>query len=573
MKNLFHTMKVMKREKKDIVISIMAGFVAGVTAVGLFGASGYLISKSALAPPLYALIVVTSLVKLLGFIRAGSRYAERYFSHRATFTVLSHLRVSFFEKLEPLAPTIFQSYKSGDLLARIVGDIESLQHYFLRVFYPPIVAMMVFLATMLFTSFYSIYVAAILVIGLFLTTCLVPAYYTIKQQKKAPEVRRKRGVLSTEVTEFLYGFRDLKIYHKLGEKETRLGVASNEYVQEQKSASLNLISGQSLHTFVSLFITWLVLSIGAYLVSTNQLDGIWLAMLVLISLTVFEEVGAMATFPMYLQESQDAAGRLSAFMKTEDREGRQKNETDSMPPLSEPLSIEMDHVTFQFPDSSRPVIQEMTLSISSGQKIAIVGPSGSGKSTLLQLILNIYDATEGEVRLNDLSVKNWKKERIWKNTKVVLQDNHFFHGTVKDNLQLAADRVRDDEMVSALEKVSLHSFSLEQPVYEKGANLSGGEKQRLAIARAMLKPGRLWLLDEPVSSVDAWTTKQVYHQLFEEASQDTLLLVSHRLAGLEMMDKIIVMDKGRIIEAGAYDELLDRKGYFYEMVQIEKNLF
>src|SRR5699024_6808930 len=139
---LAYVVKLTIKEKKDIFLSIFFGFLTGLTAVSLFAASGYLISKAALAPPLYALILLTASVKLLGFMRALSRYGERYFSHRATFTMLSNLRVSFYNKLEPLAPRIFQKYRSGDLLARIVGDVETLQDFFLRVFYPPIVLIM-----------------------------------------------------------------------------------------------------------------------------------------------------------------------------------------------------------------------------------------------------------------------------------------------------------------------------------------------------------------------------------------------------------------------------------------------
>lgn len=234
MKGLAEVTKVMMAEKKDILLSIIAGFIAGIAAVGLFAASGYLISKSALAPPLYALIVLTSTVKLLGFVRALSRYGERFFSHRATFTILSNLRVSFFERLEPLAPRIFQHYRSGDLLARIVGDVESLQDYFLRVFYPPIVLVMVFLATILFTMFFSVYTAVVLLVGLVLTVFVVPALFSLRQERIDSRVREGRGALSTEVTELFQGFRDLKIYRQLADKEEALLQSSDDYVAEQE---------------------------------------------------------------------------------------------------------------------------------------------------------------------------------------------------------------------------------------------------------------------------------------------------------------------------------------------------
>src|SRR5699024_9840287 len=222
------------KEKKDVLLSVLAGFIAGIAAVGLFSASGYLLSKAALKTPLYALIILTSTVKLLGFTRALARYIERYVSHRATFTILSNLRVAFFEKLEPLAPAIFGTYRSGDLLARITGDVETLQHYFLRVLYPPVVMIMVFLSTVLFTVYFSVATAVILLVGLALTTFIVPYYIVVKQGKANVEVRDERSKLATYTAEVLHGFRDLKIHQKLLTKEKALNETSEAYIQEQE---------------------------------------------------------------------------------------------------------------------------------------------------------------------------------------------------------------------------------------------------------------------------------------------------------------------------------------------------
>ena len=230
MKGLRSVIKIVLQEKKDVIFSIACGFLAGVTAVGLFSSSGYLISKAALVPPIYSLMVLVAIVKLLGIISALSRYGERYFSHRATFTMLSNLRVSFYKKMEPLAPTIFQNHRSGDLLARIVGDVESLQNYFLRVFYPPIVLVLVFLVTILFTAYFSIEAALLLLLGLLLTTLVVPLVIGMKQRKIDYRVRSERGNLSTEVTEFLYGFRDLKIYQQVDDTEEALLKSADKYL-------------------------------------------------------------------------------------------------------------------------------------------------------------------------------------------------------------------------------------------------------------------------------------------------------------------------------------------------------
>ncbi|KAB7704697.1 thiol reductant ABC exporter subunit CydC [Bacillus aerolatus] len=568
MKDIVSVMKLMMKEKKDILISIFFGFLAGIAAVGLFASSGYLIAKSALAPPLYALTILTASLKLFGFVKAVSRYAERYFSHRATFTILSNLRVSFYEKLEPLAPQVFQKYRSGDLLSRIVGDVESLQNFFLRVFYPPVILVIVFLSTIFFTAFYSIYVALILLAGLILTSFVVPSWFAARQRKVDRHVREGRGELSTEVTEFLYGFRDLKIYQKLEGKEQQLMDASTHYIKEQEQEGIYAMFSETVNKVVSFVVSWFVLAAGAFLVTEGQLDGIFLAMLVMISLTVFENAAPMAALPGHFEDSRSAATRLANVVRNEEWEERAQGCLNSQ----HAPAIDMNGVTFTFPGERREALKNIAIHLPAGSKTAIVGPSGSGKSTLLQLLLKIYPVNEGGIRFDGMSLEQLTQESIWKESNVVLQENHFFFGTIRDNLLLAKDGLTDEEMKAALAKVQLEGFSLSDPVFEKGENLSGGEKQRLAISRAILKGAPLWLMDEPTSSVDALTERFIYDHLFEEAKDATVVLISHRLTGLEKMDQIIVLEQGAIIESGTYDELMAKKGYFYEMKQIEKNV-
>lgn len=570
MKDLAIVIKLMMVEKKDVFLSILLGFTAGIAAVGLFASSGYLISKAALMPPIYALTVMIALLKLFGFARALSRYGERYFSHRATFTILSNLRVSFYEKLEPLAPGIFQKYRSGDLLSRIVGDVESLQNFFLRVFYPPIVLVMVFLSTIFFFSFYSVYIALVIFLGLLLTGFVVPAIFAWKQRKILSRVREERGELSTEVTELLYGFRDLKIYQKLTGKEEQLVKAADSYLKEQEREGVQSMFNQSVNSFASLFVSWMVLALGAFLVVEGDLNGLFLAMLVMISLTVFENATPMAVFPNHLEDSRRAATRLYSVVREENKAN--SDEPVETLPIGEALDVELEKVSFTFPDEQRVTLNEINLRLPAGSKTAIVGPSGSGKSTVLQLLLKIQEADTGSVRMGGIPVSQVVQENLWENTNVVLQENHFFYGSIRDNLMLAGEELEDSLLLSALAKVRLDHFSLDDRVLEKGENLSGGEKQRLAIARAMLKGGRLWLLDEPTSSVDVLTEKMIFDHLFEQAKEDTLVLVSHRLTGLEKMDQIIVMEQGWIVETGSFVELMERKGYFYEMKQIEKSV-
>lgn len=558
--------KAMMGERKDIILSILGGFIAGIAGVALFSASGYMISQTVFAPPLYTLIVLTSLVKLLGFLRAASRYGERLYSHRATFSMLSRLRTSFFAKLVPLTPGILNKNRSGDLLARIVGDVESLQHYFLRVAYPPIIVVMVFLATMLFTASFSFWIVCLFVLGMLGTALVVPGIVLLGQRKMHGRVREQRALLSTEVTEVLYGFRDLKVYGQLAKREQQLQQTSAVLASEQQRAAGHLLRGQSLHAFVTFLISWGVLVLGAYLIMDGALAGVFLAMLVMASLTVFEEAAAMATLPAYKQDSEHAAKRLAETVSPSAVQSLRSSSTLSN---DHPVSVELSDVTFQFEGEWRPALKNITLNILPGSKTAIVGPSGSGKSTLIELLLKLRAPTAGVVRLNGVSVKELDEQSVWETANVVLQQSHFFRGTVRDNLLVDGEEHADDTLLDILTRVQLPMMTLTDEVFEKGENLSDGEKQRLAMARAMLRKGRLWLLDEPTSSLDYVTEQRVMKHLYEQADGDTLLLICHRLIGLEGMDRIVVIEQGSIVEMGSYTELMKKKGYFYEMKQIE----
>lgn len=572
MRDLMMVVKVTFVEKRDIVLSIIFGFIGGISAIGLFALSGYLIAKSALTPPIYTLMILVSSVKLLGIISAISRYGERYFSHRGTFTMLSHLRVKFYDRLEPLAPSIFHKFRSGDLLARIVGDVEALQNFFLRVLYPPIVSLLVFLCTIFFTMFYSFEIALILFSGFVLIIFIIPAILSLRQRKVESKLRESRGALSTELSEFLFGFRDLKIYQKLDEKEQKLRQSASTYLKEQKQVSTYNLFSEISHTFLTLFISFTVLGVGAYLVSVGELDGIFLAMLVLISLTAFENTAAMSVFPSYLEDSRQAAERLENVVGMEREQANLQEEKEELVLTASP-NIRLAGVSFRFPNEARNTLSYISLTLPPQSKTAIVGPSGSGKSTLMQLLLKIYTVDQGDILINNQSINQLSEESIWKNTNVVLQKNHFFYGTIRDNLLIAGNDLTDEEMSSALEKVNLSHFTLNDQVLEKGENLSGGEQQRLAIARALLKKAPVWYLDEPTSSLDSITEKQIYNYLFEEAKNDTVVIISHRLTGLERMDQIIVMDSGEIVEQGTFDELMKKKGYFYKMKKIEQSVF
>lgn len=567
MGELKNVLRLTLKEKRDVTLAVVFGFIAGSAAVALLASSGFLISEAALTGQMATLVIMAACLKLFGITAAISRYAERLFSHRATFTMLSNLRVEFFRKLAPLAPGIFNKHRSGDLLARIVGDVESLQNFLLRVFYPPVVLILVFVSTILFTAYYSVYIALALFLGLLLTVFIIPAIFAVRRRKQDWRIRAARGELSTETTEFLYGFRDLKIYQQLGNRKEELKKVSNLYAEERRKEGKEASFSQTVNGMAALLISWLVLGIGAYTVAAGQLDGLFLAMLVMISLAVFENVGPMAAFPSHYEESRKAAERLDEVVAEEERDNLLEGIQDG------PFGISVEDVSYSYEKDGRNAIEKAVMNFSPGTKTAIVGPSGSGKSTLMQLLLGTAAPDAGTIHFGGVPNSRIDPEELWDRSNIVLQENHFFYGTIRSNLLIAKEEAEDAELEDALRKVQLDSFELSMKVEEKGGNLSGGEKQRLAIARAILKGQPLWLLDEPVSSVDSVTSRIIYDALFDERPNDTFIIISHDLAGLEQMDQIIVMENGQVAETGSYEELMDAKGYFFGLKEIETSIF
>ncbi|GIO19986.1 thiol reductant ABC exporter subunit CydC [Oceanobacillus oncorhynchi subsp. incaldanensis] len=568
MKDISLVLKMMLKEKRDILISIFFGFLAGITAVSLFAASGYLISQAAFAPPIYTLMILVASVKLLGITSAVSRYGERYFSHRGTFTILKNIRLKVYDQIEPLASRLLQKYRSGDILARIVGDVESLQHFFLRVFYPPVVLAAVFTATIFFTMYLSIGVAMTMIGGVIIVLVVFPSIFYLFQKKTAVTMREKRGALSSEFTDYLYGFRELTIFQQAERKKQQLDNNMKQYEEIKAKENRQLAIREAVVIFFSFFIAVIILVQAGFYVSEGNLAGTLLAMLFMIAITVFEDTPSMAVLPAHLEESKASSKRLTEVWEkeTQTEEAVHEIETDV------PIQFDFKDVSIQYPTEKKPAVRLAAFQIKPGTNIAIVGPSGSGKSTLMQAMLTFAPIQSGQLLVNGEELDKIAPDSLWRQLNVSLQHNHFFYGSIYENLRFANKEAGEEACQEALEKVQLSHFSLEDQVLEKGTNLSGGEKQRLALARLFLRDASVWLLDEPTSSLDAITEQEIMEEIEKATKYQTVVTIRHRLTGLEKMDQIIVMNHGEVVEQGTYMELMRKKdGYFKAMKELENS--
>ena len=542
------------QDKKDVLLALLAGTISGLTAVAIFAQSGLLISKAALMPPFYIILILTAFLKLFGVTKSASKYAERYISHRVTFKFISIVRMKFFKKLLPQAH-VLNHYKSGDLLTRITGDVEQLQNFFLRVLYPPFIALFVFIVVILFSLFFSPWISLLLLIGIVLTSIVVP-YILFRRPYSTSTFEKKE--LTILATEYFYGYRDLVLHHQNESKAEELSALYKTYGNSRRKELDQEQTSYLWNQLIALLTSFSVVFVGAYLTSVGQLDGVYLALIVLISLTVFESAVPLALVPIFARHTKNAVDRLEGITS--------KNESDGTLHLKGVIQhIQLHDVSYWYPAATRPALEQLSLNIQAGEKIAIIGPSGCGKTTLLQLLMKEIKRTSGEIRVNTTDINAISSQSMYAHMSTMLQHNHFFSGSIKSNLLMANEEASDEALQKVLKKAQLNK-NLEDPIFEKGGNLSGGEKQRLAFARLLLKDSDLWIVDEPFTSLDVQTEKILFNTLHKEAANKTVIMVTHSLANLDRFDRICVMLRGQIVECGTHQQLLAKKGLYCEML-------
>lgn len=503
-------------QKKTVIYTIVAGTVSGLTAVALFAQSGLLISKAALMPPFYTILILAAFLKLFGVTKSTSKYAERLLSHKVTFHLMSRIRETYFHKLLKQT-SIFTHFKSGDLLERITADVETLQHTFLRVAYPPLLAGAVFLATILFSLIFSWQISLLLMLGYIVSAIAIP-YAFAKWVNIHPQKTREH--LSNHVTEYLYGYETYKHFNLLDVKGNDVLDISSQYAKEQMSTQRQLIFAQTFNHLMALAVAAAVLFAGASAVVDGTLQGVYLAMLLMVTLTVFDLATPLANTPYYVAATAEATNRLQHITS-------EKQVTTDVVLLT---PIELRNVSFQYENGVAPVYNDVSLTIAQGEKVAIIGESGSGKSTFVHLLLKELQPTSGTFYMNGTPLQHIADDSLFRLLGVQLQHNHFFIGTVRENLLLAKPDASDEEMKQLLAYVEL-DFELEDPVEEKALNFSGGERQRLAYARILLQKAPVLLLDEPFSSIDVTLKEKLMRDLCKR--DDTIIIITHDAQSLQ----------------------------------------
>ena len=554
---------VLSPAKWSLVLALIFTFLTVFMNVGLLTVSAWLLASAALQPGLTYLSLAIVGVRFFGVSRAVCRYFERYTSHRMAFQGLYGLRVWFYAHLEPLAPAILKRFGAGDMLGRIMGDIEVLQFFYLRTLIPPAAAIALTILVAYGVSTIDNSLVAPIVLAAFILGLVLPLVVYAHNKQSLTAIGPQQGEYKSLLSDTMDSLEDVISYGN-----EQLVYDRIQHMMSTVDANKGIIErGMNLGNTLFLGGVQITVVIVAIL-AANALTGAWASVMVAVAAigtqAWFEALQPMIAAVHHGAESKVATSRLTALA----HEPIPVVEPNAPKPFNANREITFSDVSFGY-DAHRRIYEHLRLDIKQGQSIAIVGASGSGKTTLFNMLERLYDYSGsihvGDVELKDISIDTWRNA-----LGTITQDTYIFHASFEDNIRLARPDASEADLEYAIDCASLRSVVERLPdgihtiVGSGGHGLSGGERQRVALARLFLRKPQVVLLDEPLEGLDQVTRKALHRDLMEYVQDKTCLYITHQLEGLEHMDRILFMDKGQIIEDGTYEELIALRGHFYE---------
>jgi ATP-binding cassette subfamily C protein CydC len=569
---LLSTFAIARAAAGRLALATMLGAGAVAAAIGLIATSAWLISRSAQRPEESVLALAIVGVQFFALARGLCRYGERLVGHDAAFRVLAEVRVNVYEQLERLAPLGLPAFRSGDLLARLVHDVDALQDVLLRVLPPFAIAIGVGAATVALVWWMLPAAGLILLVALLLAGTLVPWLTGRLATRGESRQAAARAELTASAVDLIEGAPELAVNGATSEQLARALAADSVLAQTAAASARTAGVGQGLTSLCSGLAMWGALVVGVTAVHSGRLSGVLLAGLALIPLVAFELVAGLPAAAQTLQRVRRSAARVSEVMETP-------------PPVLEPASpaslpapphsLRVRGLGFTYPGASRPALDGVDLDLSPGRRVAVVGPSGAGKSTLAGVLLRFLDYREGSVALDGVELADLDGDPLRTVVGLVSQDAHVFDSTLEENLRLARRQASDKQLYAALAGARLLEWTEELPdglsteVGERGARMSGGQRRRLAIARALLADFPVLILDEPGEHLDAPTADAIVADVLASPGKRATLLITHRLSGLEEIDEVLLLDRGRVVERGSHVELLALGGRYAALWQNE----
>jgi thiol reductant ABC exporter CydC subunit len=528
--------------RKRVALSVALGAATVLCGVGLMATAGYLISRAAERPAVLSLTVAIVIVRFFGLTRPVARYLERLASHDLALRVLAQVRVRAYERIEPLAPARLDAYRRGDLLSRLVGDIDSLQNLHLRGTLPPLVALVSGAVSVAVTAAILPAAAVILAVGLVAGGVAVPLVAATVRRRAGAREAAARGALTSDLVETVRGAPELAVYGRTDERLDALAAADRALVHVARRAALADGAANGLGLLVTGATVAGVAAVAVSAHAAGELNRVLIALLALLALASFEALQPLAQSARELAETLAAGERV---LELTEREPDIHDPAKPSPLPTEPFAVELEGVRVRYTSSEPLALDGVSLRLEPGRRVALVGPSGAGKTTVVNLLVRFLDPEAGRVTLGGRDLRGYRQEDVRRAIAVAGQDSHIFSTTIRANVRLARPDATDDELEDALERARLLDWVQSLPdgwdtlVGEEGRQLSGGQRQRLVVARALLANAPVLVLDEPTAHLDTATAERLIDDVLDAAADRTVLLITHRPERLDRMDEVV----------------------------------
>lgn len=573
MRALARLLPLLKGFTGEVLLSLLLGVAAIAAGIGLLGTSAYLIASAALRPSIAELQVAIVGVRFFGISRGVFRYFERLFSHSVNLRFLTCLRDDFYRRVEPGAPSNLMTFRSGDLLEGVMGDHETLQNFYVRVIAPAVVALVIIIGVSFFVGGYALQLGLILALGLVSGGFIHPLFSMLLSKHHLQRLASSRAAVSARMVEVLQGLEDIQVCNA---QQSYFGSLLDEF-EKTGAAQKRLTNISAGSSGLSLLITNLtvlgLLWAAIPLIGTGDFSGISLAVVTLVALASFEAILPMPSAALHLNASAIAASRLNSIGSEAD----EKHESSySGVPSPSPL-LRFDDVSFAYEPETAPLLMNIDFVLQRGRKVALVGASGVGKTSLVNLLLGFTQPLAGKITCAGMDPRYTDPERYRSQIAVLQQSAYLFNDTLRGNLLLAKAEAQDAEIIRVLNEVELADWFSSLPegldtwIGEHGMKMSGGERQRLAIARVLLQEKPLIVLDEPTANLDQLTARRVMKTLFNRAADSGVLLITYDVGLLSLVDEILVISGGKITQRGTLQSLQKQEGDFRRFFALESD--
>jgi len=525
-----------------VALSITLGALAVGFGVALIATAGYLISRGAEQPPILSLTTAIVAVRFFALARPLARYLERLSSHDVALRALGRIRSSVYARIEPLAPAELDAFRRGDLVSRLVGDVDALQGFYVRGLAPPLVALLVAGACVVAVALASPAAAVALAVGLVLAGTFVPLAAFRLARTVGERQAATRGALTSELVELLRGAPEIAAFGREDDALARVRDLDGRLTRLTRRDALVAGLADAASILVAGLTTVAVLAIAVSDHDAGTLDRVLIAALALLALSSFD---AVAPLPGAARELSGTLASGDRVLELVDREPAVRDPATPATAPRGPVHVTIEGVTARYGPDGPNVLEGFDLALPPGRRVALVGPSGAGKTTVTSLLLRFLDPVDGRVTIDGRDARDLRQDDVREAFALAGQDAHVFDSTIRENLRLADPAATDDELLDALGRARLREWvktlpeGLDTLVGEDGARLSGGQRQRLVVARALLANAPVLILDEPTAQLDPGTAEALVSDVLAAADGRTVLLVTHRPEGLDLVDEVV----------------------------------